>query len=108
LVVPSFGKGKGPLGTLFAAGSGAVLGLLIFFGIPARRRSWRSMLTILVAIAALGIMSSCGGGSSSGSGSGGTTPSNPGTTAGTYTVTVTGAATGVTPSPTTTVTLSVQ
>ncbi len=105
LVVPSFGKGKGPLGTLFGAGSGAVLGLLIFFGIPARRRSWRSMLSILVAIVALGVLSSCGGGSSS-SGIGGTTPSNPGTTAGTYTVTVTGNSGSIV--QTTPVALSVQ
>ncbi len=33
---------KGWLG----AGSGAVLALVVFFGIPARRRSWRSMLGV--------------------------------------------------------------
>ncbi len=105
LVYPKFGDGKGWLG----AGGGAVLAFLVFFGIPARRRSWRSMLCVLVAMVALGVMSSCGGGSSaSNSGGGGTTPKDTGTTAGTYTVTVTGAATGVTPSPTVTVTLSVQ
>jgi hypothetical protein len=74
------GKGRGWLG----AGSGAVLALLIFFGIPARRRSWRSMLGILVAMVALGALSSCGGG-----GGGGTT-TIPGTSAGTYTFTVNG------------------
>ncbi|MGA3334419.1 MAG: protease pro-enzyme activation domain-containing protein [Terracidiphilus sp.] len=74
------GKGRGWLG----AGSGAVLALLIFFGIPARRRSWRSMLGILVAMVALGALSSCGGG-----GGGGTT-TIPGTSAGTYTFTVSG------------------
>jgi hypothetical protein len=41
--------GKGWLG----AGSGAVLAVLIFFGIPARRRGWRSMLGILVAMAVM-------------------------------------------------------
>jgi hypothetical protein len=101
LVYPKLGKGKGWLG----AGSGALLALLVFFGIPARRRSWRAMLGILIAMAALGAMSSCGGGGSSGGG-GGTTPSNPGTTAGTYTVTVTGTSGSI--MPTTTVTLSVQ
>ena len=50
LVYPKFGKGKGWLG----AGTGAVLALLFFFGIPARRRSWRSMLSIVVAMVALG------------------------------------------------------
>ncbi len=103
LVYPKLGNGNGWLG----AGGGAILALLVFFGIPARRRSWRSMLSILVAMVALGVLSSCGGGSSS-SGGGGSTPSNPGTSQGTYTVTVTGAATGITPSPTTAVTLTVN
>ena len=84
LVVPAFGKGKGWLG----AGSGAVLALLFFFRIPARRRSWRAMLGILIAMVALGVMSSCGGGGGGGGG-GGTNPTNPGTAAGTYTFTVT-------------------
>ena len=73
------GKGRGWLG----AGSGALLALLIFFGIPARRRSWRAMLTILVAMVALGALASCGG-------SGGGTTTTPGTSAGTYTFTVSG------------------
>jgi subtilase family serine protease len=100
LIYPKVGKGNGWLG----AGSGALLALLVFFGIPARRRSWRAMLGILIAMAALGVMSSCGGGSSGGGG--GTTPSNPGTTAGTYTVTVTGTSGSIT--QTQPVTLSVQ
>jgi hypothetical protein len=94
LVYPKPGNRKGSLG----AGSGAVLALLVFFGIPARRRSWRAMLSILVAMIALGALASCGGGSIKGGGNasgGGSSDSgggggNPGTTAGTYTVTVTG------------------
>jgi len=66
-------------------GGGAVLAFLVFLGIPARRRSWRQMLGILVLIAALGGMSACGGGSSSGGGGG---QSDPGTSKGTYTFTV--------------------
>lgn len=92
LVYPRLGNGKGWLG----AGSGAVLAVLIFFGIPARRRSWRSMLGIIVAMAVIGAMSSCGGGSSGGGGGGGTGPNNPGTTAGNYTVTVTGTSGSIT------------
>ena len=94
LVYPKLGNGKGWLG----AGGGAVLALVFFFGIPARRRSWRSMLGILVAMVALGILSSCGGSTNSVS-----TP-NPGTAAGTYTFTVSSSTTGtaVTPTPTTT------
>jgi subtilase family serine protease len=94
------GKSRG----LFGAGSGALLALLLFFGIPARRRSWRSMLGILVLMAALGSLAACGGGSS-----GGSTTSNPGTTAGTYTFTVTGTGNPtVTPAPTTTFTVTVN
>jgi trimeric autotransporter adhesin len=57
---------------------GAVLALLVLFGIPARRRSWRAMLGVLALMVALGGLAACGGGggSSSGGGGGGT----PGTT----------------------------
>ncbi len=82
------GNGRGWLG------GGAVLALLVFFGIPARRRAWRQMLGVLALVAVLGGLAACGGGSSGSSGGGGT--SDPGTTAGTYTFTVvaTGTATG--------------
>jgi len=75
-----------------SAGGGTALALLVFFGIPARRRSWRNLLGLLVALAVLGSLSACGGGSSSssGGGNGGGGTSNPGTTAGPYTFTVTG------------------
>jgi hypothetical protein len=66
-------------------GGGAVLAFLVFLGIPARRRSWRQMLGVLVLIAALGGLSSCGSG---GTGTGTTTQTDPGTTAGVYTFTV--------------------
>jgi hypothetical protein len=95
LIVPKTGNGKGWLG----AGSGALLALMVFFGIPARRRSWRAMLGVLVMLAALGALSSCGGGSSGGGG-GGTTPTNPGTAMGSYTFTITSTATATsTPAP---------
>ena len=81
------GKHRG----LEGAGGGAVLALLLFLGIPARRRSWRAMLGMLVLMAALGSMAACGGGSSGGGG--GTTQTDPGTSAGTYTFTVTGVGT---------------
>ncbi len=66
---------------------GAVLALVVLFGIPARRRSWRAMLGLLVLMIALGSLAACGGGGSSGGGGGG---GNPGTTAGQYTFTITG------------------
>jgi hypothetical protein len=58
---------------------------LIFLGIPARRRSWRAMLGMLLLLAALATGAvSCGGG-----GGGGGNTGHAGTTAGTYIVTVT-------------------
>jgi membrane-associated phospholipid phosphatase len=91
---PRFGAGE-------AAGA-AVLALLVFFGIPSRRRAWRAMVGLLaVAFALLGI-SACG----STTRSGGT--SNPGTTPGVYTYTITGTGTpAYNPAPTTTISLSV-
>jgi subtilase family serine protease len=79
------GKGGGYGNELFGAGGGALLAFLFFLGIPARRRSWRSMLVILVMMTALGCLADCGGGGGGGGGGG-----NSGTTAGTYTFTVTG------------------
>jgi hypothetical protein len=106
LIYPKVGDGKGWLG----AGSGAVLAVLIFFGIPARRRRWRNLLGFVVAMAVIGALSGCGGGSSGGGGGGGGTgPSNPGTVAGGYVFTVTSSSTNpVTPAPTTTFTVSVN
>jgi trimeric autotransporter adhesin len=100
LVYPKLNNGKGWLG----AGGGAILALLVFFGIPARRRSWRSMLGLVVALVVLGGLSSCGGGG--GGGGGGTSPGNTGTAAGAYTVTVTGVSGSIT--ETTSVSLTVQ
>jgi len=67
------------------AGGGAALAFLVFLGVPARRRSWRALLGILVILVAVGSLSACGGGSINSGGSGSTA-----TTAGTYTFTVTG------------------
>jgi len=66
---------------------GAALALVVFLGIPGRRRKWRSMLGALILLAVLGGMSACGaGGTVSGSGGGnGGNGGNSGTTAGTYT-----------------------
>ncbi len=71
------GSGSG----LFRAG-GALLALLVFFGIPGRRRGWKIMLGMLVLLVSLGGMTACGGGMNNG-------PTSPGTTAWTYTFTVT-------------------
>jgi Pro-kumamolisin, activation domain/Bacterial Ig-like domain (group 3) len=75
-LTPTHGK------DLFGAAGGAALALLVFFGIPARRRSWRAMLGMVLLLVTLGSLAACGGG-------GTTTTTVPGTTAGTYTFTVT-------------------
>jgi len=64
------------------AGGGGVLALLVFLGIPARRRNWRAMVSVFVFLTVLGGLSGCGGGGSS--------ISHTQTTAGTYTFTVKG------------------
>jgi len=93
------GKGSGWAG----AGGGAVLAFLVFLGIPARRRSWRSMLGILVLMVALGGLSGCGGGG------GTTTTGDPGTATGTYTFQITGTGSpAVTPVPFTSFTVTVN
>jgi hypothetical protein len=66
-------------------GGGAVLAFLIFFGIPARRRSWRSMLSAFLVMAVLAGLSGCG---DFWQAPGGNTAD--GTTTGNYTFTVTG------------------
>lgn len=88
-----------PANRFWPSTGGAVLALLVFFGIPKRRRLWLSMFGLLVFSVAIG----CGGG---GGGGGGGGSSNPGTTAGDYVVTVT--ATSGTLSSTSTVSLVVQ
>jgi len=90
-----------PVKSFWPSAGGAALAMVFFFGIPARRRNWISMLGLLVffvSAAAIG----CGGGGSGGGGGGG----NSGTTPGSYSVTVTGTA-GST-APTTTVTVTVN
>jgi hypothetical protein len=67
----------------YTAAGGAALACMLFFGIPARRRGWRSMLSLLVfLVATAGV--GCGGGGNN------KNPGTPGTTTGTYTFTVTG------------------
>jgi hypothetical protein len=88
------------------AGGSAVLAGLLLFGIPARRRSWRTMLgmlSLLVAFTFGGV--ACGGGAG-GSSSGCNVVDHPATTAGTYTITITGASGAITQNGT--VSLTVQ
>jgi subtilase family serine protease len=101
LVRPRLGEGQG------WAGGGAVLAFLVFLGIPARRRSWQSMLGVLVAMVAMGSMAGCVNTVTARSET--TGPANSGTTAGNYTFKVTAIGNpSVTPAPTTTFTVIVN
>ena len=94
---PAFGRGRGWAG----GGAGAFMALLVFLGIPRRRRSWRAMLGILAVLVALGGLGGCSNFWAN--------PYDTGTTSGSYTFTVTGTGSpAVTPAPTTTFTLTVN
>ncbi len=108
LVRPELPGSKGGPGGEWL-GAGAVLALVVFFGIPARRRSWRNMLAVFFAFAVIGTMASCGGGSKTTCTSNCGGNSDPGTAAGTYTYTVTATANpSVTPTVSTTFTVTVN
>jgi hypothetical protein len=77
---PMHAPGDHMLRRLLAGGGGLALCSVLLFGIPSKRRSWRSMLVVLLAFGVLGAIG-CGGTSTS---------SNNGTQPGTYAVTVTG------------------
>jgi trimeric autotransporter adhesin len=82
-----------PLNRIFTFGggaAGATLATLLFFGLPVRRRNWRSLLSLLVFAAIASAVIGCGGGSSTPAPT--PTPTG-GTTAGAYTVNVTGTGT---------------
>jgi hypothetical protein len=65
----------------YTAAGGAAMACVLFFGIPARRRGWKSMLSLIVFLVAMAGVG-CGGG-------GGGNKGTPGTTVGSYTFTVT-------------------
>ncbi|HEX4004797.1 MAG TPA: protease pro-enzyme activation domain-containing protein [Acidobacteriaceae bacterium] len=75
-----------PLNKLFLGG-GAALAMGLLFGIPARRRAWRTLLGLLVVVITMAGVG-CGGGSTSSRTTNPTGPSGPSTTAGTYVFTV--------------------
>jgi hypothetical protein len=98
------GPAGSPLHRLLEDGGGVALASVLLLAIPARRRSWRAMLSVrtmllaLLAFGALGILGMMGCGGTSTSNAGGTSP-------GTYTVTVTGTSNGVTANTTVGVTV---
>jgi trimeric autotransporter adhesin len=80
-----------PLNKFFAIGGGATLAMVLFFGIPARRRSWRTMLGVLVFAAIVGLGIGCG---------------SSGNKSTSYTVTVTGTSGTITQTTTVNVTVN--
>jgi len=72
-----------PLKNVFEAASGTALACILMFTIPARRKGWRAILSLIAFAIAISGVIGCGGGSSSNNGGGGTT-------AGAYVFTVTG------------------
>ena len=54
-------NGANPFKGLYGAG-GTALALLVFLGIPARRKSWRALMGLVVLVAGLATLSACGGG----------------------------------------------
>jgi hypothetical protein len=53
------------------SGGAAAMACVLFFAIPARRRSWRALLALIVFAIIVSGATACGGGSSSGGGGGG-------------------------------------
>ncbi len=86
------------------AAGGAALACILFFGIPARRRSWRSILGLLIVLSAMAGIG-CGGGVHIPPNN----PSVPGTSPGVYTFSVTATdTTTATSTGSTTFTVTVQ
>jgi subtilase family serine protease len=88
-----------PLNKFFAVGGGIAVAGLLFFGIPARRRSWRAILGMLLFGAIVGIGIGCGGNGNGGGGGG---------SSANYTVTVTGTAGSITQTATVAITVNSQ
>jgi hypothetical protein len=92
-----------PRGVFWYTGGGTALALVLLFGVPARRRRWRTALAMLALLVTLmGGWLACGGGRSVQN----CGPIIPGTTPGSYTITVTGTSGAIT--ATGPVTLTVQ
>jgi hypothetical protein len=76
-----------PRGRSLLAQGGSILALVIFLGVPARRRGWRALLSLVMMMLITSAILACGGGGGS-SGGGGGSPADPGTPLGSYNFTV--------------------
>ena len=75
-----------PLRRMFPVGGGVTLAALLFFGMPLRRRSLKTLLGLLLFVSFAGAVIGCSGAANNTP----MTPANSSTTPGTYTVTVMG------------------
>ncbi|MDI3253849.1 MAG: protease pro-enzyme activation domain-containing protein [Bacillota bacterium] len=91
-----------PLDRFFRSAGATALAFVVLLVVPARRRSWKNLLGLVLFAVVLSSVLGCGGSSNGGGGGGG---GNPGTTAGTYTFTVTGTSGSITASTTVNVTV---
>jgi hypothetical protein len=83
---PTSGALAYPLRNLFEAAGGTALACILIFTVPARRKSWRAILGLMILSIIVSTAISCGGGSHHNT--------SGGTTAGSYVFTVTGSASG--------------
>ncbi len=90
-----------PLKNIFEAAGGTALACILMFTIPARRKGWRAILSLIAFAIAISGAIGCGGGGSSGGGG-----NTGGTTAGAYVFTVTGTSGSSTNTTSVTVTIN--
>jgi hypothetical protein len=83
---PSSAAVHDPLRRIFPVGGCVTVVALLFFGMPLRRRSLKTLLGLLLLVGFAGAVIGCSGAANNTP----MTPANPGTTPGTYTVTVMG------------------
>jgi trimeric autotransporter adhesin len=79
-----------PLEQIFTLGGGVGMGAMLFFGLPIRRRRWKTLLCLLLIAEFAGTAIGCGGTAYSTAAPANPGTADPGTTAGSYTVKVTG------------------
>ena len=89
---------------MLALGEGGALVAFLFFGLPFRRPTTKTLLSLLLLGAFAAIVMGCGGAQKAANPV--TPPDNPGTTVGSYMVTVTGSSGPLTASTTVAVTVN--
>jgi hypothetical protein len=102
---PATGALHNPLQRIFTFSGSGALAALLFFGLPIRRRGWKTLLSLLVFSVIAGAAIGCNGMTNTPGGST-TGTTNNGTTTGSYTVTVIGTSGSTTATTAVTVTVN--